>query len=183
VVRLVLVTGGSLTRKPNRSLRCLLVEVPRQITEYLNLRLLAGSRIQLAFHNLRLVICVVSVAERVKAPFLWRPCDHNHVTYVQLPPSSQTLLRPWIRRFTTIISAWWLPTSNKLSGIRSQRNNLKTLKWTSKRVRMIRPNIALTSLSGDRRIKMEQNKQTKLFMDFKEQQGKKALNGHVRICF
>jgi len=36
VVRLV-VTGGSLTRRPKRSLHCLLVEVPWQINEYLNL--------------------------------------------------------------------------------------------------------------------------------------------------
>ena len=27
-----------------------------------------------------------------------------------------TLLRPWIRRFTMIISAWWLQTSSKFSG-------------------------------------------------------------------
>jgi len=36
VVRLA-VTGGSLTRRPKRSFRCLLVEVPWQINEYLNL--------------------------------------------------------------------------------------------------------------------------------------------------
>jgi len=34
VVRLV-VTGGSLTRRPKRSLRCFLVEVSWQINEYL----------------------------------------------------------------------------------------------------------------------------------------------------
>jgi len=48
---------------------------------------------------------VGSVAERVKAPFLWRPCDHNRVIWVQPPLSLHTLLRPWIRRFTMIISA------------------------------------------------------------------------------
>jgi len=37
VVRLV-VTGGSLTQRPKRSLRCLLVEVSWQINEYLNLK-------------------------------------------------------------------------------------------------------------------------------------------------
>jgi len=36
VVRLVL-TGGSLTQRPKRPLRCLLVEVPWQIKKYLNL--------------------------------------------------------------------------------------------------------------------------------------------------
>jgi len=40
MVRLV-VTGGSLTRRPKRSLRCLMVEVPRQINEYLNLMVLS----------------------------------------------------------------------------------------------------------------------------------------------
>jgi len=28
-------------------------------------------------------------------------------------PALIALLRPWIRRFTTIISAWWLRTSSK----------------------------------------------------------------------
>jgi len=38
-----------------------------------------------------------------------------------------------------IISAWWLRTSSKFSGMRSQRINRKTRKWTTlKRVR-IRP--------------------------------------------
>jgi len=37
VVRLV-VTGGSLTRRPKRSLRCLLVEVHWEINEYQNQR-------------------------------------------------------------------------------------------------------------------------------------------------
>jgi len=36
VVRLIL-TGGSLTRRPKRYLRCILFEVPWQINEYLNL--------------------------------------------------------------------------------------------------------------------------------------------------
>jgi len=39
VVKLV-VTGGSLTRRPKRSLRCLLVELPWQINGYLNLKLM-----------------------------------------------------------------------------------------------------------------------------------------------
>jgi len=33
---------------------------------------------------------VDSVTERVKAPFLWRPCDHNCVVYVLLSPSSHS---------------------------------------------------------------------------------------------
>jgi len=78
-----------------------------------------------------------------------------------LPPSSHTLLRSWIRRFT-------MNTVSLLGGfeqaansvVRSQRNNRKTRKWTTpKRVR-IRPKYSATSLSRDRRIKMEQNKKT-----------------------
>jgi len=30
-------------------------------------------------------------------------------------------LRSWIRRFTMIISAWWLRTSSKLSGKKSKK--------------------------------------------------------------
>jgi len=48
---------------------------------------------------------VSSVAERAKALFLQRPCDRNRVIYVQCLPSSYALLRPWIKRFTIIISA------------------------------------------------------------------------------
>jgi len=72
-------------------------------------------------------------------------------------------LRPWIKRFTMIISAWWLRTSSKFSGKKS-KNNRKTRKWTTpKRVR-IRPNYsAIVAFSKDkdeqwnRRIKMEQS--------------------------
>ena len=43
------------------------------------------------------------------------------------------LLRPWIRHFTMIISAWWLPTSRKFSGqefeeIHRYVESLETLK-------------------------------------------------------
>jgi len=64
---------------------------------------------------------VGSVAEKVKAPFLQQPCDHDHMIYVQLPPSSDTLLHPWIRCFTMIISAWWLRTSSKFSAKKSKK--------------------------------------------------------------
>jgi len=49
-------------------------------------------------------ILVGSVVERIKAPFLWRPSDHDRVIYVQRPPSSHTLLRLWIRRFIRWLS-------------------------------------------------------------------------------
>jgi len=42
------------------------------------------------------------VAERVKAPFLRQPCDHDRAIYVQLSLSLDTLLRHWIRRFTKV---------------------------------------------------------------------------------
>jgi len=38
-----------------------------------------------------------------------------------LPRSSDTLLRPWIRCLTMIISAWWLRTTSKLSGKKSEK--------------------------------------------------------------
>jgi len=41
-----------------------------------------------------------------KALLLRRPCDHDHMILVQFSPSSHTLLCPWIRLFTMIISAW-----------------------------------------------------------------------------
>ena len=53
-----------------------------------------------------------SVAEWVKASFLRRPWSKglgSNRTLVML-------LRPRIRRFTMIISAWWLLTSSKFSG-------------------------------------------------------------------
>jgi len=83
------------------------------------------------------------VAEKVKAMFLWPLCNHNRVISVQFPSSSHTMLRPWIRRFTMIISAWWLRTSRKLSGKMSKKKR-KTRKWkTPKRVR-IRPKYSAT---------------------------------------
>ena len=55
---------------------------------------------------------VSSVAEWVKASFLRQPRSNDLGSTRTLV----TLLRPWIRRFTMIISAWWLQTSSKFSG-------------------------------------------------------------------
>ena len=56
--------------------------------------------------------CLVgSVAERVKASFLRRPRSHDLGSTRTLV----MLLHPWIRRFTMIISAWWLQTSSKFT--------------------------------------------------------------------
>ena len=68
-----------------------------------------------------------------------------------------TLLRPWIRRFTIIISAWWLRTSSKFTWEEVKTSTGKLGKWsTPKRVR-IRPKHSAPSLSRDRRIKMHQS--------------------------
>ena len=68
-----------------------------------------------------------------------------------------TLLRPWIRRFTIIISAWWLRTSSKFTWEEVKTSTGKLGKWsTPKRVR-IRPKYSALSLSRDRRIKMHQS--------------------------
>ena len=68
-----------------------------------------------------------------------------------------TLLRPWIRRFTIIISAWWLQTSSKFTWEEVKTSTEKLGKWsTPKRVR-IRPKYSAPSLSRDRRIKMHQS--------------------------
>ena len=68
-----------------------------------------------------------------------------------------TLLRPWIRRFTIIISAWWLRTSSKFTWEEVKTSTGKLGKWsTPKRVR-IRPKHSAPSLSRDGRIKMHQS--------------------------
>ena len=68
-----------------------------------------------------------------------------------------TLLRPWIRRFTIIISAWWLRTSSKFTWEEVKTSTGKLGKWsTPKRVR-IRPKYSAPSLSRDRRIKLHQS--------------------------
>ena len=56
-----------------------------------------------------LISIVGSVAERLKESFLRRTRLHDRGSTRTLV----TLLRPWIRRFTMIISAWWLRTSSK----------------------------------------------------------------------
>ena len=68
-----------------------------------------------------------------------------------------TLLRPWIRRFSMIISAWWLRTSSKFTREEVKTSTGKLGKWsTPKRVR-IHPKYSAPSLSRDRRIKMHQS--------------------------
>jgi len=67
---------------------------------------------------------------------------HSDVTCERCPSSNlpplSVSLRPWIRHFMIIISAWWLQTSSKLSGKKSKKQQ-KSWKWTTpKRVR-IRP--------------------------------------------
>jgi len=68
------------------------------------------------------------------------------------------LLRPWIRHFTMIISAWWLQTSSKFDCKEVKETSGKL--WNGQLLSGYRfvQNIAPPSLSRDRRIKMEQNK-------------------------
>jgi len=48
----------------------------------------------LSFSSVRSFLFVGIVADRIKAPFVWRPCNHNRLIYIQLLPSLNTLLRP-----------------------------------------------------------------------------------------
>ena len=78
---------------------------------------------------------VGSVAVRVKASFLRRPRSHD----LGSTRTQVTWLRPWIRRFTMIISAWWLRTKQHIYVERSQTSTGKLgTRSTPKRVR-IRP--------------------------------------------
>ena len=55
-----------------------------------------------------------------------------------------TLLRPWMKRLSMIISAWWLCTSTKFTWEEIKTSTVKLGKWpTSKRVR-IRPKDSAT---------------------------------------
>ena len=94
-------------------------------------------------------------------------CDSNNMMFCFYDDSDRrimssirtlvTLLRPWIRRFTIIISAWWLRTSSKFTWEKVKTFTGKLEKWsTPKRVR-IRPKHCAPSLSRDRRIKMHQS--------------------------
>ena len=54
--------------------------------------------------------------------------DPKRIIWVQ-PPSLVTLLRPWMRRFLMIISAWWLQIARKFSGKEFEEiyKNIKSL--------------------------------------------------------
>ena len=68
-----------------------------------------------------------------------------------------TLLHPWIRRFTIIISAWWLRTSSKLTWEEVKASAGKLEKWSTPKQVRIRPKHRASSHSRDRRIKMHQS--------------------------
>ena len=74
-----------------------------------------------------------------------------------------TLLRPWIRRFTIIISAWWFRTSSKFTWEEVKTSTGKLGKWsTPKRVR-IRPKYSVPSLSFTKTpLRKQSRKETKL---------------------
>ena len=68
-----------------------------------------------------------------------------------------TLLRPWIRRFTIIISAWWLRTSSKFTWEEVKTSTGKLGKRSTPKRVQIHPKYSAPSLSRDRRIKMHQS--------------------------
>ena len=68
-------------------------------------------------------------------------------------PTQASLLRPWIRSFTTIISAWWNLTSSKL-----KKSEVKFKRKTWKQRQLLSESgfvqcIAPRSLFRDRKIK------------------------------
>ena len=70
-------------------------------------------------------------------------------------PTQSSLLRPWIRYFTTIIFAWWNLTSSKL-----KKSEVKFHRKTRKQGQLLNQSrfvlcIAPPRLSRDRRIKMK----------------------------
>ena len=69
-----------------------------------------------------------------------------------------SLLRPWIRRFTTIISAWWNLTNSKLKKLEAnvKRKNGKQGQLLSESGFVLC--IARRSLSRDKRIKTKKKK-------------------------
>ena len=78
---------------------------------------------------------VGSVGENVKAPFLQRPRSHDLASTRTLV----TLLRPWIRRFTMIISGSLLGGFEQAANLRGKKSNGKLGKWsTRQRVRIHR---------------------------------------------
>ena len=89
-----------------------------------------------AAYSSRIVVTnlVNCVAEWIKASFLRRNWSHDGGSNLTLV----TLLRHWIRRFTMIISAWWLRTSSKFSGQEFEEihKNLGSLE-TPKQVRIV----------------------------------------------
>ena len=74
------------------------------------------------------------------------------------PPNLVSLLRPWIRCFTMIISAWWNLASSKSK--KKVRRKFKRKTWKQRQLLsesgfVLR--IAPPSLSRDRRIKMKKS--------------------------
>ena len=73
-----------------------------------------------------------------------------------------SLLRPWIRRFTTIISAWWNLTSSKLKESEAKFKRKPWKQWQLlSESGFVLCVMAPWSLSRDRRIKMK--KKSRIF--------------------
>jgi len=80
-------------------------------------------------------ICLsIAWPKELKCLLLQWPCDLGST------PTLVMLLRPWIRHFT-IMSAWWLQTSSKLTGKKSESTRklgkLTTPKWVRIRQKYI----------------------------------------------
>ena len=71
-------------------------------------------------------------------------------------PTQAKLLRPWIRCFTKIISAWWNVANSKLKQVKLHRKTWKQ-NTTPKQVWIRRMYIAPPSLSCDKRIEMKKS--------------------------
>ena len=85
-----------------------------------------------------------------------------------------SLLRPWIRCFTMIISAWWNPASSKL-----KKSEAKLSRKTRKQRQLLSESrfvqsIAPPLLSRDRSIKMKQSNQIKKKKHLNRPNGKDA---------
>ena len=90
----------------------------------LNLRLYAPN---FAFKRGNLLLLFGSVAEWFGGSFLY---GHDRKVGGSTP-TQVSLLRRWIRHFTTIISAWWNLTSSKLKKIQAENSETRA---TPKRV-------------------------------------------------
>ena len=112
----------------------------------------------LLFHKLIMVVASFHLFWPAWRSGLERRFFYNHDRKVNSStPNPGSLMRPWIRCFTMIISAWWNLASSKLK--KSEENSTgKT--WKQRQLLSesgFVPRIAPPPLSRDRRIKMKKS--------------------------